>query len=222
MATPLRDVLLAAVTDTDARTALERSPGNYLAEHGWQDLDVADLQEAMLILADGGTTTDAVTWVTGAEAIDTTENDLGQALSVALAAMQVPPDPEDPTALDGFEDDGRDAPASDPFDGPIGGGVPDVLDYELAAQDAGPQATWLDDQRSTGDADRPDGDPPVEAAGIELDLLSEQHGDQLPPGPFDEPDDGTHGIGRDDIGGYGAEPASDQHQAPDDDWDGLL
>ena len=143
MATPLGDMLRQLRTDTEIHERFHRSPGEYLHEHGWGDLDAADVQEALLLLADGAPAPEAAQWVAAGEAVDPTAPDPAGALDAALSglgdlAVDDPDDIDgldrpdadalddhaDPHGLDGFDDlddlddlgdvDDLDGAASDP------------------------------------------------------------------------------------------------------------
>ncbi len=70
MATPLTHLLNGLRNEPTVRADFESSPTEFLHEHGWFELDPADVQEAMFILADAAPTTEAAVWLDAGHAID--------------------------------------------------------------------------------------------------------------------------------------------------------
>lgn len=87
MATPLGELLRQLRTDTDVQTRFHQSPAEYLHEHGWGDLDAADMHEALLLLADAAPAAEAADWIAAGESIEPTALDAAAALDVAVASL---------------------------------------------------------------------------------------------------------------------------------------
>lgn len=208
MATPLADLLRAVLTDDTVRQAAGRSPSAFLQDHGWEHLDAADLREAMLVLADGSPSAEAVIWVEGGEAIDP-DADLADALVAAAAAL--PADgasdllADDPAGLDGDGDSDSDSPndTADDADTAHGDGTGD--DTGSSDDD--------DDTSSSSSSSDGDGDgdgaldvdtplmPPDDARFVDVELDGpERFADPDDTQPDDDaPAPGEFGDGWDDL-----------------------
>lgn len=100
MATPLATLLTGLRTDPALRSAFEEQPTEFLIEHGWQDLDPADMAEAMLVFADATPPLESAEWSEGADVFSSLDGTGAEAtaagLSNALATFA-----DDPALLDG-------------------------------------------------------------------------------------------------------------------------
>ena len=190
MATPLGQLLHTLRTDPEVRRAVRNSPEEYLDRHGWGDLDSADLQEALLLMADAAPHRDAVGWISAGDSVGQHEDDPAGALVAALdtlggdvdhlhddlepAAFDDPADLDDPIGhddpadlddLDDLGNDGRDGgfdfePTADIVD-VAGGGPSDELETDVG-NGAHEEDTELDlDQRHVVDDD-PIGTAPID------------------------------------------------------------
>jgi hypothetical protein len=210
MATPLADLLRSVLTDDTMRLAAGRSPGAFLRDHGWEHLDAADLREAMLVLADGAPTAEAVVWVGGSDAIDI-DADPADALTAATATFPSDLVADDPIALDDIDDPHDDGPDTDD----------DVHDDH--AGDAGDAASdELDDATGGGGTD-------VELTDVELTDIGSD-GDEaidldtdgtLDPDPFETgPPDGPERFA--DAEGTATDDEAPAPGELGDGWDDLI
>jgi hypothetical protein len=107
MATPLLQLLRGMIDDPEVRAEFADGPMDYLGRHGYESIDAADVREALLIMADGAPTAEAVQLHAGGEAIDPTGADglagAAAGLRGALAAMTGDVH-IDPAHLDGLDD----------------------------------------------------------------------------------------------------------------------
>ncbi|MFW2332336.1 hypothetical protein [Ilumatobacter sp.] len=69
MATPLSELLDAVLTDAGAREQFRLAPEAFLRSAGYRDLDAADVQEALFVLADGSEPVRAGRLLDGARSI---------------------------------------------------------------------------------------------------------------------------------------------------------
>jgi hypothetical protein len=107
MATPLVQLLRGMIDDPAVRAEFADGPMDYLGRHGYESIDAADVREALLIMADGAPTAEAVQLHAGGEAIDPTGADglagaaagLGGALAAMTGDVHI-----DPAHLDGLDD----------------------------------------------------------------------------------------------------------------------
>lgn len=202
MATPLAELLDTVLFDTRVREQFRQAPESFLRSAGYDELDAADVQEAMLVLADGSPPIRAGQLIAGGEAIgDPADLDdldgaataglLGaaQGLVVALDAMPIE-EHDDPATLD--LDHGTAEPA---------GNSGDDSDHELelafgagTADDAidEPLIDTDDPIEDVGGIDRP--------ADLGADLAPDLH---ATPDPIDDP----------------TTPLDDPDQDPFDEWD---
>lgn len=174
MATPLADLLRSVLTDDTVGRAAGRSPSAFLRDHGWDHLDVADLREAMLVLADGAPTAEATAWVAGSDVIDP-DSDLDAALTAVAETFR------------------SDLVADDPFD------VDDIDTDHDTDIDHDTELDELDGIDDTRDADPAEDAAGLEVFGpIELDE-PEQFATPLASPLDDVPDPGEFGDGWDDL-----------------------
>lgn len=132
MATPLARLFDQVINDPDIRAEFAGSPVSFLRDHGYAELDAADVQEALFVLADGSAPSDAAALIDGGRSIDTLDSPddglsgaaaaLGAALRT-IVGFEVDVDPGD---LDGLDDVG-DVPA-DGLDHDVQHVDPDDLD----------------------------------------------------------------------------------------------
>ncbi|MDJ0771494.1 MAG: hypothetical protein QNJ12_22095 [Ilumatobacter sp.] len=246
MATPLGQLLRELRTDTDVQARFSSSPAEYLLDHGWGDLGAADLQEALLLLADAAPPTEAVQWVAVGEAVDTDAEGAADALATAFGALGnddaatehgAVADPHELDDPAGPADEARrdDDPAD--LDDPDAG-HPELDDPDLDDPDAGhPELDDRDLEAVDGTAPEPGTDPAIGRAVAdavaptqpETDAVDALDGDALDgdTGDADELDDLT-GIFDDAIGVETPHPPSlvddtiePSHPAtePEHDWD---
>lgn len=196
------------IDDPGVRAEFSGAPMDYLGRHGYESLDAADVREALMIMADGAPTTEAVQLHAGGEAIDAAGGDglagaaagLGSALG-AMTATEVDIDPADLDGLDDAEavagEDGA-VEAADDADA----GTDDADDTTVAAdasgEGTGPVHATLDDaQLDVDDLAEPD----VSATESGVDRLDvDEPG--IDDAPFASPPDSTQSDtdGLDDWG----------------------
>ena len=70
MATPLAQLLQDVIHEPEIRAQFAASPESFLADHGYEHLDAADLREALYVLADGAAPDAAAGYQAGGDAID--------------------------------------------------------------------------------------------------------------------------------------------------------
>ena len=203
MATPLRDLLHELRHDTEVQARFHSSPGEYLHEHGWSDLDAADLQEAMLLLADAAPAAEAADWISVGTAIDADHDDPAAALDRALGTVT----DRTPDALDEDPDllDDRTAPDHDPAD---------AIDFDDDVATTDIDGDTGADAAPASRPPEPQPDLPTTADELETDEPIADHDLGLDPG-FDDPvaHDAEPTSFADDADGL--QPDSE----PDLDWD---
>jgi hypothetical protein len=154
MATPLADLLNGLVSDIDMRGEFEHSPREFLDAHGWRSLDVADLQEACYVLADGAPSDDAARWLAGGDALGLSDGDAADAMVGALVAIAPAAFDLDPADLDDLDDLDADADDDDDDDG--WHDAPDADDAHTAARADEPDESTLRPPDADTTAESPD------------------------------------------------------------------
>jgi hypothetical protein len=190
MSTPLRLLLTDLLDDPAARAAFDRDPAAFLADHGWDGLDGADVHTALGALTHELPVDQAARLaplVDGESAFD------GGGLSAAIAGLQAATAAVDDLAVT----DGAEAPD----------GVLDVLEDPAAGIDAGPRAA-----RDPGTADaEDDGEGETEAPSTGIDDLL--FGD-APPMAHAHDGDGPASSANDEAAGGPPDDQEGGHPAP--------
>lgn len=223
MSTPLAQLFDHVINDPDARARFAGSPEDFLRDHGYNDLDASDVQEALFVLADGSAPSDAARLIDGGRAIDSVDDPddgvagAAAALGAALRSMAGFDVDLDPGRLDGLDD--TDDPADDQADHELQHVDPDDADDSDDSEDSDESETADVDQRggiasafddvSTDDGEQTRLDELDDAMDDELDALADVfddvHGlrqadesfaapDAAPTLPDDEVDDGWNDI----------------------------
>jgi hypothetical protein len=137
MATPLVQLLRGMIDDPAVRAEFADGPMDYLGRHGYGSLDAADVREALLIMADGAPTAEAVQLHAGGEAIDAEAGDglagAAAGLGGALAAMTGDID-IDPADLDGLDDADAATDEDDPLEATADDAEPDTSDTDTETE----------------------------------------------------------------------------------------
>lgn len=162
MATPLHQLVDTVLFDPAERELFRQAPETYLRTAGYDDLDAADVQEAMFVLADGASPDRADLLITGGRAIGDVANvdDLaidgtddvglegaGDAFGSALEALPLEVDEID--GLDVVDDASTAAPSepapSEGLDTTFGAGAEPDIDTSDISDDESPDSGHPDE-----------------------------------------------------------------------------
>lgn len=236
MATPLADLLDGVLHDAEVRAEFAASPEVFLHEHGYAELDAADVQEALFILADGAPPAEAAALNSGGRSIDDLD-DLdgaglgGAAAGLAAAVASITGDEllaDDPADLDGLPDHDT---ADDPDDLDAhriehagGADDDDDLDDDGAADGASPASSSLGaaiGDRITPEPYRTDSDLDLDLD--DLDDLDESAGVELATYDPDVDEPAGEQIDLDSFARTSDAPTSPaETDEPSDGWDELI